>query len=235
MKLLSFDIEISDVIAIKEGKVFADYAPFHISVAATAIYQGEEKIWFSKDKENQPQLNMSTEVAQELLEYLETKQKEGFMICAWNGLQFDFKWLGYQAKNNDLAAKIALKSYDPMFQFFNQRGFPVGLAKVAETLEIKQEKLMHGKDAPIKWRNGEYQLVMDYVLNDCQMTNQVILAINKAQEIKWITSKGNIASEKISSLKKVDQIIADPDPDQSWMDSPISKLKFYEWTLKVEI
>jgi hypothetical protein len=35
-----------------------------------------------------------------------------------------------------------------MFQFFNQAGFPVGLAKVAQAMGIPQEKLMDGADAP---------------------------------------------------------------------------------------
>jgi hypothetical protein len=30
-------------------------------------------------------------------------------------------------------------------------------------------------------------------------------------------------------LKPVEEVIQDPDPDQSWMDTPIPKSKFYKW------
>ena len=38
MKLLSFDIEISDVFELGPYEDMETYAPFHISVAATAIH-----------------------------------------------------------------------------------------------------------------------------------------------------------------------------------------------------
>lgn len=38
MKLLSFDIEISDVFELGKHEDMEKYAPFHISVAATAIH-----------------------------------------------------------------------------------------------------------------------------------------------------------------------------------------------------
>jgi hypothetical protein len=49
MKLLSFDIEISDVFELGKYEDIEKYAPFHISVAATAIDDGEERVWYSKD------------------------------------------------------------------------------------------------------------------------------------------------------------------------------------------
>jgi hypothetical protein len=30
-------------------------------------------------------------------------------------------------------------------------------------------------------------------------------------------------------LKSVEEVIQDPEPDQSWMDNPLLKIKFYEW------
>ncbi len=232
MNILSFDIEISDVFDLKPNEDLEKYAPFHISVAATSIHGGEEIVWYSKNDDGSPQLNLSQQDSQKLLEYLKQKQQEGLMICAWNGLGFDFKWLGHQADNIPLAADIALNSYDPMFQFFNIAGFPVGLAKVAEAMNIQQAKLMHGSEAPVKWRNGQHQLVMDYVMGDCQMTNKIILAIEKAKAIKWITNRGSKSSKPITTLKQAKEVIKDPSPDQSWMDTPILKEKFHTWATR---
>ena len=229
MRLLSFDIEISDVFDLAEGEEIDAYAPFHISVAATAIEGGEELVWYSQDESGRPLQDMTAERARELLLYLEAKQAEGYHVCAWNGLGFDLRWIGHNAGDFELAARIARKSYDPMFQFFNLAGFPVGLAKVARAMGISQEKLMDGADAPAQWRDGAHQLVMDYCLGDCQMTNQVIRAIHQAGEVRWHTARGTISSKPMPTLLTVADVLALPGPDQSWMTTPLLKEKFHAW------
>lgn len=229
MNVLSFDIEISDLFELGKYEDMEKYAPFHISVAATAIHNGEERVWYSKDEEGHPALNLTQQRAHELLEYLDDMQQKNHMVCAWNGLGFDLKWIGHQAGDMGLAARIALKSYDPMFQFFNQAGFPVGLAKVAQAMGIPQEKLMDGADAPRQWRQGNCQKVMDYCLGDCQMTNRIVLAIQKTGKVKWVTAKGDVRSKPMPRLKSVEEVIRDPGPDQSWMATPMPRSQFYTW------
>jgi len=229
MEPLSFDIEISDVFDLKEHEDLAAYAPFHISVAATALYQGEERIWFSTDATGKPAMNLTADHAHELLEYLEAMQARGVMVCAWNGLGFDLRWIGRQAGDPALAARIALRSFDPMFQFFNRTGFPVALAKVAAAMGIAQEKLMDGAEAPKRWRAGRHREVMDYCLGDCQMTNLVVRAIQKAGELRWVTTRGTVRSEPLPRLLPVEAVLREPGPDQSWMDRPLPKTKFYDW------
>jgi hypothetical protein len=229
MKILSFDIEISDVFELGKHEDMEVYAPFHISVAATAIVDGEERIWYCEDPPGCPSLNLTPQCAHDLLEYLDKMQRKNVMVCAWNGLSFDLKWLGYHAKDMELAARIALKLYDPMFQFFNQTGYPVGLSKVAEAMQIPQQKLMAGADAPKQWCAGNHRAVMDYVLGDCQMTNLVVGAIQKHRQVRWVTSKGYISAKPMSKLKTVEDVLADPEPDQSWMDAPLRREKFCSW------
>lgn len=231
MKLLSFDIEISDLFELGKYEDMEKYAPFHISVAATAIHNGDEKVWYSKDEKGHPALNLTQQRAYDLLEYLDDMQQKKYMVCAWNGLNFDLKWIGHQADDMGFAARIALRSYDPMFQFFNHAGFPVGLAKVAQAMAIPQEKLMDGADAPKEWRAGNCKKVMDYCLGDCQMTNLIINAIQKSGQVQWVTAKGHVSSKPMPYLKTVEEVIQDPGPDQSWMDTPIPKSQFYKWVL----
>ena len=230
MKCLSFDIELSDLFELAPREDIEQYAPFHLSVAATAIHGGAEQLWYSKDEAGQPALNLTRQRAHELLEYLEAMQQQDCMVCAWNGVGFDLKWIGHQADDMVLAARIALQSYDPMFQFFNQAGYPIGLGKVAAGMNIQQTKLMDGADAPKQWHAGNHQLVMDYCLGDCQMTNSIVAAIQNTGKVQWITANGARRSEPMPRLKPVAEVIADPDPDQSWMNSPMPKSKFYQWT-----
>ncbi len=228
-RLLSFDIEISDIFELGHHEDMEKYAPFHISVAATALHDGEERVWYSEEETGKPALNLTQDRAGELLAYLDEMQRKGYAVCAWNGLGFDLKWIGHHADDMALAARIALKSYDPMFQFFNQLGFPVGLASVAAGMNVPQAKLLVGADAPKEWRAGHHQKVMDYVLGDCQMTNLVVLAIQEQRRVRWTTRDGSTRTETMSRLKPVVEVIGDPEPDQSWMTHPIRKSKFCGW------
>ena len=47
------------------------YAPFHISLAASAIHNGEERVWYSKDEEGRPVFDLTQQRAHEFLEYLD--------------------------------------------------------------------------------------------------------------------------------------------------------------------
>ncbi len=88
---------------------------------------------------------------------------------------------------------------------------------------------MDGADAPKEWRAGNFQKVMDYCLGDCQMTNLIVLAIHKARKISWVTSRGKLSSKPMPRFKTVAEVIQDPEPDQSWMDTPLPKEGFYAW------
>ena len=228
-KILSFDIEINDIFDLKPYEDMEKYAPFHISTGATVVHEGEEKAWYSLNKEGKVMFNLTQRKAHVLLRYLRKMQRKGFMVCSWNGLSFDLKWIGYHAQDMKLAAEIALNSYDPMFQFFNEKGFPVKLIKVAKAMGIKEEKLMDSSDAPIRWAKGDYKKVMEYCINDCVMTNSIVAAILIEKEIRWINRDGNVSSTPIPRLKVAKEVISDDPPDQSWLGSPIPKRKFYRW------
>ncbi|MFT4570651.1 MAG: hypothetical protein ACI8TX_000733 [Hyphomicrobiaceae bacterium] len=229
MEILSFDIELSDVFELAPGEDIDVYAPFHISVASTVVHGGEERLWYSEGADGTPTTSLTAARAHELLEYLDARQKAGAMVCAWNGLGFDLRWIGHAAEDVALAARVALASYDPMFQFFTRRGFPVALAKVGAAMGVEQAKLMDGADAPKRWAEGRYQEVMDYVLGDSQITNQIVAEILRRKEISWITARNVARSEPIPRLKTVAEVLTEPEPDQSWMDTPIPRSKFSAW------
>ncbi|GMW02635.1 MAG: hypothetical protein AMXMBFR84_37710 [Candidatus Hydrogenedentota bacterium] len=230
--ILSFDIEISNVFELKPGEELEKYAPFQISVAAAVgDWVSPRSLWYSVDGNGElgPSLNKTD--AALMLDCLELALNQGIMLCAWNGLGFDMRWIGHNAEDLDRAAKLALRIYDPMFQFFNQTGYMVGLAAVAEGFGIQQKKLMHGSEAPKAWRDGHYKQVMDYVIGDCELTNEVVRRIQAEGGVRWITKKGLPKFEPIRRLKTVREVMADPAPDQSWQSNPIPKERFYAWAL----
>jgi hypothetical protein len=217
MRHISFDIEIADEFDLKPGEDLLCHAPFHISVAAAVDSDGNSRLWFSDGEDGKPATEMGQETAREMLAYLGRKQSEGWDLFAWNGLSFDLRWIGYNAGDMEAAGRVALGLYDPMFQFFNQRGFPVALAAVGEAMGIADTKLMKSSEAPKEWRRGNHQRVKDYVLGDCRMTNQIVEEVARRRTICWRTRKGVLSSEPMPRFKTVAEILREPQPDHSWM------------------
>lgn len=227
---ITFDTELATIIDDAEaGGNWAERGPFDFSVAATSDQDGITAIWHSTEEDGRPAMVMTRDKAKELLRHLREAQMSGVPIVTWNGLGFDLRWLGVAADDVELAAQIALDHFDPMFQFFCQRGFPVGLAKVGEGLGVAQTKSMSGKDAPKAWREGRHAEVIDYVRGDAQITAAIIRRIVEERGVRWRTQRGTLSGEPVPQLRPVRELIELPTPDQSWMSEPIPKSKFFEW------
>jgi len=226
---MAFDIEIANVFEAAPGEDLDRYGPFDISCAATATDKGEIRHWFKKGPDGAPQRCIDAECASDMLKVLREAQLAGVQVCAWNGLSFDARWLGWAARDMRLAAQVALDLYDPMFQFVVQRGFPIGLAAVADGLGIEQKKLMNGADAPKEWAAGNFARVLEYVAGDCQITERVVARIIELGEVRWRTKKGGVSSEPMPKLERVRDLLKRPLPDTSWMSEPLPREKFYEW------
>ena len=229
MNIVSFDIEISNVFDLRPGEDINKHAPFDVAVAATQVHGGEHRLWFSRDAEGQPRVDLERRHAQELLQYLEQMQRTDHAVCAWNGLSFDLQWIARAANDVATASRVARAMYDPMYQFFKLKGFPVALAAVAKGLGIGMSKTMDAADAPREWRAGNHQRVCDYVLGDARMTSEIVSAIVHNREIAWITQRGKRSTVPVPRLRTVEDCMRDPMPDQSWMDSPIPEEKFTRW------
>ena len=229
MKTLAFDIEISNVFDLRPGEDIDKYAPFDVAVAATQVAGGEHRLWYSPGPDDKPLVSLERRHARELLDYLEQMQRAGHALCAWNGLSFDLQWIARAAGDVPTASRIALALYDPMFQFFKLKGFPVGLSAVAAGLGIGLKKSMDAADAPREWRAGNHQRVCDYVLGDVRMTNEIVAAIVRRGEIAWVTQQGKRSTVPLPGLRTVAECLRDPMPDQSWMTRPIPQEKFTRW------
>ncbi len=229
MNILSFDIEISNIFDLRPGEDIDRHAPFDVAVAATEIAGGEQRLWLSPGPGGTPQINLERQHARELLAYLDEKQRGGYAVCAWNGLSFDLQWIARAAGDVPAASRVARAMFDPMFQFFKLKGFPVSLAAVAAGLRIGLTKSMDAADAPRAWRDGRHQQVCDYVLGDVRMTNEIVAAIERRREIAWVTQRGTRSAVPLPKLRTVAECLADPMPDQSWMSSPIPQERFTHW------
>lgn len=228
-RFITFDTELASIIEDDANGNWAERGPFDFSVAATCDHAGETRIWHSNNADGSPAAVMSRDTARALLAHLRAAQECGVPVITWNGLGFDFRWLGVAADAVELAAQIALDHFDPMFQFHCQRGFPVSLAKVGEGLGIAQTKSMSGKDAPIAWRDGRCAEVIEYVRGDAQLTAKIIRRIVETGGVRWRTRAGSLSGEPMAKLRPVRELLGLPLPDTSWMSDPIPRSKFHDW------
>ncbi|MBK7878331.1 MAG: hypothetical protein IPJ77_21970 [Planctomycetes bacterium] len=226
---LSFDIEIANEFELRPGEDLDRYAPFDVSVAAVAHESGTVRHWHATDARGKPAGTLDARLAREVLEYLREAQLSGTRVFAWNGLSFDLRWLAHAAKDKRLAREVAMDLYDPMFQFATMKGFPIGLAAVADGLGIAQKKLMSADKAPVEWNRGNHQLVLDYVAGDCTLTNRVVAAIEFERCVKWRTKRGDVKAEPMRVLRPVKEVMMDPAPDQSWMSEPRPPSEYWKW------
>ena len=218
MKILSFDLETANVLPASAN--LDDYMPLDISVAATAIDGGEEKLWYSADA-GRPASKMNSETAQELLIYLSKKQSEGYMVCGWNSLSFDFYCLAAASGMYTKSAEVAKKSYDPMYQFFNHFGFYIGLQAVADGMEIKFKKSLKGSDVPSLWQAGKHEEIFPYVMDDCRVVNQIVKQIIDTKWIVWKSKKGDYPTRCLGNLHTCEYVMAREMADQSWMTGSV--------------
>lgn len=229
--VIAFDIEIADEFVLKPGEDLADHGPFRISCAAATTADGGVRHWHMRGDDGKPGGVLDPATARELLAFLRAEQERGAVVCAWNGASFDARWLGHVANDHDLAAAVALDLYDPMLQFVARRGFPIGLAAVAEGLGITEQKLMSGADAPGEWARGDRQKVLDYVAGDCRLTREVVHRIVARREVRWRTKKGTFSTESLPRLERVRDVMRLPPPDTSWMSEPKPWSSWFEWLL----
>ena len=196
----------------------------NFSCAAASNEAGAVRHWTTPGPHGGFSLHLDSITARHMLVWLREQQLAGARLFAWNGLSFDLRWLGVAAEDIPLAAEVALDLFDPMFQFFVQRGFPVGLGKVADGLGVKEAKLMDGADAPVEWGRGNHQRVLDYVAGDCRITEEVVARIESIGVVRWRTQRGAISVEPMPRLRRVRELLHVREPDTSWMSEPMSWL-----------
>ena len=96
-------------------------------------------------------------------------------------------------------------------------------------MERGLRKLLKSEDAPRLWSQGQHDQVIEYVCSDATITLKLVERIEQTRCIRWVTRKGDVRSESMPRLLTVRQVLAEPEPDQSWMDSPIPRAKFVAW------
>ena len=230
-KFVAFDIEtakatpgpVSDVKALR---------PLGICCAATfSVGKDEPHFWYGLSKDGRPAPRMTqVEVAKMVQELMELVA-DGWTILTWNGVGFDFDILAEESELREECQQLAFGHVDMMFQVFCDRGFPIGLDRVAQGMGLPgKSDLVQQHEVPQCWADGRTDEVLTYLAHDVRTTLDVAMTCEKKRSLRWITQRGKPSSMPLaSSWLTVEETMKLPLPDTSWMDNPKSRASFTNW------
>jgi len=230
-KYVAFDIETAkDVPGVDFD--WRPHRPLGISCAAALRCDDEKPIlWHGKIADGTPAKRMSQAEASSLVHDLAKLVADGYTLLTWNGLGFDFDVLGEESGSLDECRELALDHVDMMFHVFCDRGFPVALDKAAQALGIPGKPPgMSGWLAPKLWAQGRHQDVLDYVAQDVRIALQIARTCDQRRRFQWTTRRGTTSSMDLRrGWLTVREAVRLPEPDTSWMSSPIPRRQFTQW------
>jgi hypothetical protein len=243
MKFAAFDLETWKETPPDDHNL-KKYRPLGISCAAVWLSGTYEPlVWYRHPSgilrdisaENDPgPYPMLQGECRDLVRFLKGCLDNGYVPLTWNGLQFDFDILAEESGLFGECRELALASVDMMFHFYRVKGYPLGLEAVTIGLGIgRKTEGVHGDVAPVLWAKGpdERQLVLRYVANDARMTLDVAETTSKRGGFSWTSRGGRINTFRLGEegWLTVREALHLPDPNQSWMTSPLPLSQFMDW------
>lgn len=228
---LAFDIETAKDVPGDDFN-WRPHRPLGISCAATLASDADQpRLWYGKTQEGLPEKRMSREDVRGLVQYLSSMAADGFRILTWNGLGFDFDILTEESGAAASCTECALGHVDMMFHVFCSLGHTVSLAKAAEGMGLPGKPVgMSGFKAPNLWAQGCFKEVLEYVAQDVRLTLQMAQTCEQRRKFEWITRKGTKSSMPLpDGWLTVQKALRLPEPDNSWMSNPLSRLDFTAW------
>jgi len=232
-KLLGLDLEIAQV--IPQGANWRDYRPFGISVAVTSAEDSDlDRVWVGQGSlHGNPLPQMPAMQVATLVQYLRGMVDQGYTICTWNGVGFDFSVLAEESWMHPECVELAWNHLDPMWHFFCERGWAVGLNAVATGMQVGSKTPgMDGALAPVLWAEGEYDRVIKYCIQDVRLTLDVCRAAlelggfhytDKYSRLHtWIASSGKLLIAREAAELEL------PEPP-AWISDPWPREHFTGW------
>ncbi len=230
-KYVAFDLETTKDVPGEDFN-WRPHRPLGICCAAAFPSDAKEPIvWHDKKANGDPAERTSKAEAGHLVQELLSYVARGYTLLTWNGLGFDFDVLAEESASRDECKQLALNHVDMMFHVFCEKGFPVALDKAAHALAVPGKSPgMSGGLAPKLWAQGRHREVLDYVANDVRIALQVAIICEQRRNFAWTTRKGTRSSIHLADgWLTVRDASGLPEPDTSWMDSPIPRGDFMRW------
>ena len=196
--------------------------------------QQSPEMWYGKEPNEQIASQMSRGLLSRFVDRLKTLLDDGFTIATWNGLNFDFRVLAAESGRFEDCRMLATRHVDMMFNIFCEKGWPVGIAQVASGMGLRgKTKGMDGMEAVRIWNEEPHrrQEVIRYAANDVDMTLKLAELGSKHKVLHWSSLRGRPQQLDLPrgwlTCELADRL---PEPDNSWMDDPLERSDFTDWT-----
>ena len=225
----SFDVE-TDAPAPEGQPLSADNAP-RITCAAAALQDRPEPIiWHAPIDQDIPPPPLNPRQTDTMLSELAEIARTHTLVT-WNGTSFDLHLLALLTGRHEDCSSIALAHVDMMFHIFAHKGWPVSLQTLAQGMNLSgKSQDLSGRDAPDLWRQGDHRRVIEYCAQDAQATLEIAAAGAALPYLSWQSRSGRVQTLTMpAGWLTVAQAMNVPEPDTSWMTSPIPRDRFTGW------
>ena len=233
-KYSSFDIELYDEL-FPDGNKDAPMLDLRTLRPSTGAYcTGLDNAKFYDDDPY-----MSKDTAKKLVLDMLKLYHMGYIPFGWNTLSFDFQLLAHYSGLYEECATLALNGVDAMFLVVAHKGYFLGLDKalVGAGIESKLKFAkfndgttgkISGAQAPLFWRNGEFDAVRSYLEMDVVQPLKLARDIEATGSIRWTASSGkyNTLRTKMLTVKEALEL---PVPNTQWMSDPKPRTEYYDW------
>ena len=234
MKFVGFDLEVC---TWPESGDWDKKTPLGIScVGLMGSDWDEPKVYYASSLTGEPEpREMTYDELSACFADMRHQSYEGYDIVSWNGLQFDFLNMALSDPGNRPAyATMAMEHVDLMFYILCHKGWPVGLNAVAHGANLPDKtEGMSGDKAPEMWLEGtleDRQKVLEYVGQDAATTVDIVEVARRTQQLRWQSKSSRKWQFLNFKPMTVTQCLKIPRPDTSWMDNPLTRESFYDWT-----
>jgi hypothetical protein len=244
MAFVAFDVEIAkpvpdgpDILAHRPGIACAAIAREGAARASILFDPAESLELFDSATKA-----MTREGAGRILAALEEAVGRGDTLVTWNGAGFDFRLLADETGRHADCARLVMASVDMMFQVLCDRGHPLsldaalkgaGLPPKMDQVTLRSGEAVHisGAEAPQYWQAGEYSAVAAYCAADTERTAALAAVCQKSRRLAWTSQKGRPNEIYLrTGWLTVEQCLALPLPDTSWMTKPMRREDVLAWT-----
>ena len=174
---------------------------------------------------------MSCAGAQRLVLRIEALVGEGRRLLTWNGAGFDLRVLSEASGLHAECARLALGSVDMMFHLLAVKGYPLSLAAALGGMGLPP-KTGDGAHAVELWRERRFADVLDYCDEDARRTLSLGLVTEEMDGLSWLSKRGNAQHLPLpTGWLTVAECLELPEPDTSWMNSPLRREDVLAWCL----
>ena len=227
-EFLGLDLETAK--SFPTGEDWKDHRPLGIACAATASDRGHTR-WFGRSQDGDTNHQMSMTEASELVEFLMHAHQDDMTIVTWNGIGFDWQVLAEESGRAEDCRILANAHVDMMYLLFCIKGYPLGLAAAAAGMHVGgKTDGVTGAKAPEMWAEGQHKQVIEYCVQDAELTLEIANACQQQRQLSWIARSGRPNS---LALPEGWQTVQDarhlPLPNTSWIDNPMSRQSIDGW------